>query len=696
MASENYQSDGTGNNPKEVHQSTQEVYWRCPYIELGCNAKHAIVLMDSHRYTRKSNHCASAKHKSFTAAEVLAKSGSDQFSKPIASSEQQSSMSSHHVPRLPEQVQASVDSEEFQPLFVESDATSMNSDSRWQEPFAHVVSLGSRCFMARILRDLRLRKYAGPFDWIYTNGEMVSHCLKDRFNTFMDIDELHEAGQAWGHRTYGAMMNRKVVFPHHRPGTDDRLHFQRSVERLLKILHAPERKLFILGHLEKKWSGSLCPSVEPSAERCKSKKQDLSLTVEHRKRPLNGFLIFRSEQRESISQELGRSRMADVTKVAAERWKALAALEKEPFEKKALEEKAKHEKMMANLKAQGGEASERPIEIESETKSLPQETEEKKRTSQSSHGHGGRKEKRTDFSDLFQCLKEFGVNNFELQIVHVKEGSGSSAETNGPLENNGDANERVEAQHPNKKLIHDTGPGLQRLIVHELQCVGSCTGIYFKNDEDERALRELVICSSCDSRRPFRLKPDPLPQDAQQSVQGRYRPMSMDSLAIEAQQLLPCKRTPSITSHKSSAVAKRRRSAIADEKIEGELPKELIPSASSNDLGIADDESRFSSSNEDGARAPANSEVPHEPTHRLHGVIGEDVKSTLFAPVFGVGGADVNIEDDDRVLEAMEEYNAGRDGLGGDGDVDMRNFWSCLQTRVKKASRRKSLLCMQI
>merc|ERR1712224_826998 len=69
----------------------------------------------------------------------------------------------------------------------------------------------------------------------------------------MDEEQLHEAGQAWGHRTYGPMMNRKVVFPHHqpKPGTKDYEHFHRSTERLLKILHAPERKLFILGHLEK-------------------------------------------------------------------------------------------------------------------------------------------------------------------------------------------------------------------------------------------------------------------------------------------------------------------------------------------------------------------------------------------------------------------------------------------------------------
>lgn len=120
------------------------------------------------------------------------------------------------------------------------------------EPFAYVVSFGSRCVAARHLRDQGLRVFAGPWDWVYSNVPMLRHCLKDNFTKFLDPACLVSAGKAWGHTQYGEMLGRKVVFPHHRPKEeDDRRYFLRATERLRLVFASPKRKLFVCVQLIK-------------------------------------------------------------------------------------------------------------------------------------------------------------------------------------------------------------------------------------------------------------------------------------------------------------------------------------------------------------------------------------------------------------------------------------------------------------
>lgn len=113
----------------------------------------------------------------------------------------------------------------------------------------HVLSLGTRCFVARSLELMHWRRYAGPFDWIYSSAQMVRHCIEDDFVSFLDATELEKAGHAWAHRSYARMLGRQVVFPHHYPLDRDREHFQRAVRRCRQVLLSEERKLFVFMHL---------------------------------------------------------------------------------------------------------------------------------------------------------------------------------------------------------------------------------------------------------------------------------------------------------------------------------------------------------------------------------------------------------------------------------------------------------------
>merc|ERR1712129_188692 len=107
-------------------------------------------------------------------------------------------------------------------------------------------SLGTRCLTSNILEMEGLRKYAGPLDWIYSSTEMVIDCLGDKFSKLLRKDLLTKAGNYVGHKTYGPMLQRGVIFPHHDPRTKDRERFQKRVKRFLKVLQMKKRKLFVL------------------------------------------------------------------------------------------------------------------------------------------------------------------------------------------------------------------------------------------------------------------------------------------------------------------------------------------------------------------------------------------------------------------------------------------------------------------
>ena len=48
------------------------------------------------------------------------------------------------------------------------------------------ISIGPFCTTTQIIMDNNLRKHSYPFDYIFSSLEMVKHCIKDRFNIFLD------------------------------------------------------------------------------------------------------------------------------------------------------------------------------------------------------------------------------------------------------------------------------------------------------------------------------------------------------------------------------------------------------------------------------------------------------------------------------------------------------------------------------
>jgi len=53
-------------------------------------------------------------------------------------------------------------------------------------PAKHIISLGTHCLTSSIMKNLGMRRYSLPFDWIFTSPQTVAHCLNDGFKTFLD------------------------------------------------------------------------------------------------------------------------------------------------------------------------------------------------------------------------------------------------------------------------------------------------------------------------------------------------------------------------------------------------------------------------------------------------------------------------------------------------------------------------------
>ena len=122
-------------------------------------------------------------------------------------------------------------------------------------PFAHIVSLGTHCYTSWLLKQDGLKRYSGPFDWIFSTLAMVQHCIEDDFREFLNTahyEALPEAdrprpNEGMGeHRYYLDELGVRMVFNHYDPSlAETHRYFARSVDRFRRVLASPDRKLFL-------------------------------------------------------------------------------------------------------------------------------------------------------------------------------------------------------------------------------------------------------------------------------------------------------------------------------------------------------------------------------------------------------------------------------------------------------------------
>lgn len=108
----------------------------------------------------------------------------------------------------------------------------------------HVCSLGLICHTSNFLKENNLKVCSYPFDWIYSQPDMIIHCIEDEFKMFLDKSYyIDVTPKSAGHSYYN-----KYLFAHRNPlnNQDDYDYYIRCVNRFKNLIKSKESKLFIM------------------------------------------------------------------------------------------------------------------------------------------------------------------------------------------------------------------------------------------------------------------------------------------------------------------------------------------------------------------------------------------------------------------------------------------------------------------
>lgn len=132
-------------------------------------------------------------------------------------------------------------------------------DEFWVIPPGRVnhIAFGTFCHVAAALRASGLRRWSGPFDWIFSNPGLIADCLEDDFAALLDPRQLRsvpEAELTFGakrqcrHPVYEERHGLPPLFNHHDPALvpADASALHRSVRRMRLALGTARRNVLYM------------------------------------------------------------------------------------------------------------------------------------------------------------------------------------------------------------------------------------------------------------------------------------------------------------------------------------------------------------------------------------------------------------------------------------------------------------------
>lgn len=118
----------------------------------------------------------------------------------------------------------------------------------------YICSLGTLCHTAEWIKQMQMKKCSFPFDWIFSNPNMIIDCIDNDFKIFLDKNfhiphEIHtDSKKISGHKVYGGRM-----FNHHYILEDNTYsYFVRCVNRFRILTKKKENKLFIISFVNRR------------------------------------------------------------------------------------------------------------------------------------------------------------------------------------------------------------------------------------------------------------------------------------------------------------------------------------------------------------------------------------------------------------------------------------------------------------
>jgi hypothetical protein len=121
--------------------------------------------------------------------------------------------------------------------------------------FDNIISLGTHCLTSFTLKKFRLKKWSGPFDWIFANMGMITHCIEDNFYTYLDRkyhqavpeeSRIHTDANACEHTYYRDNYGIRFLFNHYDASVEQHFqYYKRCVERFQCALNGQARNLLV-------------------------------------------------------------------------------------------------------------------------------------------------------------------------------------------------------------------------------------------------------------------------------------------------------------------------------------------------------------------------------------------------------------------------------------------------------------------
>lgn len=124
-------------------------------------------------------------------------------------------------------------------------------------PVNYIMSLGGHCLPATLMKREGLKMFSGPFDWIFSNLGMVTHCLTDDFFMFLDRSQYEPVPISQRpspefyrchHKFYRDHFGVSFVFNHNDAAEEpDYQYYIRCVTRFRQVLRqaAPEARVLL-------------------------------------------------------------------------------------------------------------------------------------------------------------------------------------------------------------------------------------------------------------------------------------------------------------------------------------------------------------------------------------------------------------------------------------------------------------------
>jgi hypothetical protein len=114
--------------------------------------------------------------------------------------------------------------------------------------YAHVISLGPSCYVSAVFNRLGLRRYSGPFDWMFTTVPMVQSVIESDFVQFLD-KQYYSPVVRGTHTEYKHTFYENFLatnFTHYDPVSDEgHAYLERCVERFRRVLGQSDPKMFL-------------------------------------------------------------------------------------------------------------------------------------------------------------------------------------------------------------------------------------------------------------------------------------------------------------------------------------------------------------------------------------------------------------------------------------------------------------------